>query len=222
MGNSSIDRSIRLIYDLHGINFSNNEIMVNISECLIAMDTYSRNLTMHCLRVSNYAAALGKWLKLSDRERKLLWCAAIFHDIGKSTIPLEILNKPKKLTNEENRIIKEHSRKGCEIVNKRMRMKGVSKIILYHHEWFDGKGYPSGILGYNIPLMSRIISVVDAFDAMTTERPYRMVLSMGSALAELENGKWTQFDGDIVDCFIDLIDGNYLKPKEINIALGIY
>jgi HD-GYP domain-containing protein (c-di-GMP phosphodiesterase class II) len=101
-------------------------------------------------------------------------------------------------------------------------MKEVANVMLYHHERFDGKGYPTGKEGNDTPLLSRIIAVADAFDAMTTERSYRTVQSLDSALTELNNGKWTQFDGDVVDCFVDLLESNHLKPKELNIALGLY
>lgn len=219
---SSVDRSMRLVYDLHGIKFSDGELIDYVSEGLIIMNAYCRNIALHCIRVSNYSTAIGKQLSFSAREIDLLWCASIFHDIGKTNISAEVLNKPAKLTEEEYEIVKTHSRKGYEYLSKNINMKEVADIVLYHHERFDGKGYPIGKAGYDTPLLSRVIAVADAFDAMTTERVYRTVLSLDSALNELSNGKWTQFDGNIVDCFIDLIKDNCLKTKEQNIALGLY
>jgi len=218
---SPVNRSMRLVYDLHGINISNSEIIDYVSEGLVMMGIYCRNIALHCIRVSNYSAAIGKRFDLSGKEIKLLWCAAIFHDIGKSNIPMEILQKPAKLTKEEYEIIKTHSRKGYEYTRMNKNMEEVSEIILYHHERYDGKGYPTGKEGRDIPLLSRIISVADAFDAMTSERPYKTALSPDNALIELKNGKWTQFDGHVVDCFIDLLEGNCLRPKELNITLGL-
>lgn len=218
---SSIDRSMRLVYDLHEININDCETTNFVSEGLEYMGMCCHNIALHSIRVSNYSATIGKRLGLSTREIKQLWCASIFHDVGKSSIPAEILEKPAKLTEEEYEVVKTHSHKGYELVKRNKAMKEVSDIILYHHERFDGKGYPTGKERCDIPLLSRIIAVADAFDAMTSERPYRMPLSLDSALTELKKGKWTQFDGYIVDCFVDLMEGNCLETKELNIAFGL-
>lgn len=220
--NGSMNRSLRLAYELHGISFSDGELMDYVSEELVNMGVCCRNVALHCIRVSNYSISIGKQLKLSEREINQLWCASVFHDIGKTRIPAEILQKPARLTTEEYEIVKTHSRKGYELVRMNERMAEVSDIILHHHERFDGKGYPAGKTSQDIPLLSRIIAVADAFDAMTSERPYKTVLSLTGALKELDNGKWTQFDGDIIDCFVGLIGDNCLKFKELNISLGLY
>ncbi|WP_372997514.1 HD-GYP domain-containing protein [Lutispora sp.] len=218
---NSVDRSMRLVFDLHGIEFTDEITIHDISEILGLMGGFSRSIALHCIRVSNYSTAIGKRMRLSGREVKLLWVASLFHDIGKIKIPKEILNKPSKLTKEEYEVVKTHSRKGYEIVRQNTQMEELSNIILYHHERFDGSGYPTYKSGGDIPLLSRIIAVADSFDAMTTDRPYSMALSLQQAIDELERGHQTQFDGDIVDCFIDLLGSSEIKPKECNIAFGL-
>jgi putative nucleotidyltransferase with HDIG domain len=204
-----VHRSIWSANDLYGNYLCHEKIKDCISEGLVTMGMYSQNLVLHCTRVSSSSVAIGKQLGLSDEEIELLWCTSILHDIGKVSIPQKILEKPEKLTIEEYNIVKTHSARGCELVSTNQEMEKVSEIILCHHERFDGKGYPLGLEGADIPMLSRIISVTDAYDAMTSERPYRMKLSLDSALTELKNGKWTQFDGDIVECFIDLIKDDF-------------
>ena len=222
LADSSVNRSMRLVYDLHGICFSNGELIDYVSESLIIMGVYCQDIALHCIRVSNYSTLIGKQLRLPARDINLLWCASIFHDIGKTDIPADILEKPAKLTKEEYEIVKTHSLRGYELLRKNVHMGEVANIMLHHHERFDGKGYPTGKEGQDIPFLSRIIAVADAFDAMTTERAYKTVISLDSALTELNNGKWTQFDGDVVDCFLDLIKDDCLKPKEQNMVLGLY
>lgn len=218
---SPVDRSMRLICDWHGIDF-NNEIRIGeVSEMLYLIDGFCHNIALHCIRVSNYATAIGKELRLTDNEIRLLWSASLFHDIGKIKIPKEILDKPAKLTQVEYGIVKTHSRRGYEILRENAHMEGLSEIILYHHERFDGWGYPTSIAGNDIPLMSRIIAVADAFDAMTTERPYSTAFSLEEAVCELDRGRQTQFDGSIVDCFIALLGSSEIRPKEHNVAFGL-
>jgi len=222
LSESLIGRSVGLVYDFFGISLGNDEVVDLIYEALIIMNIFSRDLALHCIRVSNYSAAIGKHLGLCKKDTEQLWCAAMLHDIGKCKLPLKILDKPGKLTKEEYNLIKTHSNIGYEVTIKNNKLKEISKIILYHHERFDGYGYPSGITGRTIPLMSRILAVADAFDAMTSNRPYREIIPVDSALIELKKGKWTQFDGDIVDCFIELVEGSSFNSKEMNMLFGLY
>lgn len=165
----------------------------------------SEEAASHCIRVSNLCYRIGKVLSLSDKDMKDLYISSILHDIGKIFIKDEILNKPAILTRTEYETIKKHSTKGAQIINKIEKLSGVSQIILYHHERYDGKGYPYGLKGQEAPLLSRIISVADAFDAMTSPRSYKLTLSVNEAVDELNKGRFTQFDGEIVDVFIDAI-----------------
>lgn len=176
------------------------ELLLNI------LSMKSVEITEHCIRVSRLACAIGESLKLSNKEMEDLYISSILHDIGKIFIEDEILNKPSKLTNREYEIIKTHSMKGFSIMKRIEELNNVSKIILYHHERYDGKGYPCGIKGKESPLLSRIISVADAFDAMTSTRYYKVTLSFDEAVEELKEHRFTQFDGDIVDSFIACIN----------------
>ena len=129
--------------------------------------------------------------------------AGLLHDLGKAGISRRILNKPGKLTEEEFAEIKEHPPLGSMmIISEIEALQQVVPIVRHHHERFDGKGYPDGLAGQDIPLEARILAVVDAFDAMTHERSYRKAMSREEALAELERGAGTQFDPAVVEAFL--------------------
>ena len=138
---------------------------------------------------------------------EMLLQAARFHDIGKCQIPLEILIKPGKLTDEEYEIIKKHSAYGAEIV-KDMFNGEMSDVLLHHHEWYDGTGYPDGLKGDEIPMCSRVIAVAGAYDAMVTERPYHKAISSEKAIEELRRCSGTQFDPDCAEALIAGIEDN--------------
>ena len=132
----------------------------------------------------------------------MLKYAAILHDIGKIGIPDSILNKPGRLTDEEYRLVKEHPAIGAEIVKQVKALEPVASIILQHQERWDGKGYPYGMKGEDIPMEARIISVLDAYDAMTSDRSYRKALPVQTAIAELKRCSGTQFDPKVVNAFL--------------------
>ena len=155
----------------------------------------------HTKRVLKYAEGIGKRLKLKIPEMEELIITAKLHDIGKIGIDENILKKPSDLTKEEYEIVKTHSEKGYRIINASSDLDNVAKCVLSHHERWDGKGYPLGLKGEEIPLVSRIISVVDAYDVMTNDRPYRKALKHKSAMEELERCSGTQFDPAIVKEF---------------------
>ena len=155
----------------------------------------------HTKRVLKYAEGIGKRLKLKIPEMEELIITAKLHDIGKIGIDENILKKPSDLTKEEYEIVKTHSEKGYRIINASSDLDNVAKCVLSHHERWDGKGYPLGLKGEEIPLISRIISVVDAYDVMTNDRPYRKALKHESAMEELERCSGTQFDPVIVKEF---------------------
>jgi len=127
------------------------------------------------------------------------------HDIGKIGIPDTILKKQAKLTDEEYTIIKSHTETGAGILKYIKSFKHLVPAVYHHHEQFDGEGYPHGAKGAEIPLHARIIAIADTFDAMTSSRSYRSALSFRTALSELERGKGTQFDPDIADIFIEIL-----------------
>lgn len=159
----------------------------------------------HSFRVEEYAVMVGQKLNF-DREKMLaLRSAAILHDIGKIAIDYSIINKPGKLTDLEYEEIKRHPSIGFRILSSSGMFCNVANIIVAHHERIDGKGYPKGLKGDEINISAKILSVCDAYDAMTSERSYRKPLSKEDAIKELVDGKDTQFDGEIVDLFIECI-----------------
>lgn len=159
----------------------------------------------HTDRVIEYAVAVGKELKLKPSQLDELAIVAELHDIGKIGIGEEILLKPSALTKEEFEIMKTHTEKGYRIINASSELDNVAKCVLTHHERWDGKGYPLGLKGEEIPLISRIINIVDSYDVMTNERVYKKAMSKESALNELLRCSGTQFEPNIVQCFIEYI-----------------
>lgn len=193
---------VSMLFKTHFIHEKDNCTELEMIRKLFGiMVDHCYETSLHCIRVSNYTIQVGKELGLAYEKMKKLWISSVLHDIGKSYVPDSILNKKGSLTNEEYEIVKQHSYKGYEITGKIQDFHEVSKIILHHHERYDGFGYPSGIEKENIPLLSRIITVADAFDAMTSQRPYRNAADFQSALCELRNCRGSQFDSRIVDVF---------------------
>ena len=163
-------------------------------------DTYTGG---HSCRVADYTAALGRIMDLPRPEVAFLRQAGLVHDIGKIGIPDKILRKSGRLTEEELHLIRLHPIMGASILSRFPNMERMIPIVLHHHERWDGTGYPSGISGIDIPRESRAIFVADAFDAMTTDRPYGEILSTEEALAELRRCASLQFDPMLVDAMHD-------------------
>lgn len=163
------------------------------------------NEQLHTERVSQYCEAIATALKLSKKEINDIKIAGSLHDIGKIMVPPEILNKPGKLTDEEYEIIKRHPETGYQILKSVDEYAGLAEFLLYHHERWDGSGYPAGLAKTEIPLQSRIIAVADAYEAMTARRPYQKTRTTEEAKAELKRCAGTQFDPDVVRVFLELI-----------------
>lgn len=157
----------------------------------------------HINRVKKYAVKLGNKMNLSKEELYDLEMLAEFHDIGKVGIPVEILSKPGKLSKEEFQIIKTHSEKGYRIAMFNPEFEKIAGCILTHHEKYDGTGYPLGLKGDEIPLLSRIISIVDSYDAMTSNRLYKKKISKEEAKEEIKKYSGTQFDPFVVEKFLE-------------------
>ncbi len=157
----------------------------------------------HCERLIKLSVSLGKKLNLSQKELDQLQLLSTLHDIGKIGIPERILNKPGKLDAEEWIEMKKHPQIGYRIANASLELAPIAEYILCHHERWDGTGYPQHLAGLQIPLLSRILSVVDAYDAMTQDRPYRKKLKQDTAVKELRQNAGTQFDPDIVKTFLE-------------------
>ncbi len=159
----------------------------------------------HCIRVARICSQFAKGTGLSSQEIRDLWIGGLYHDVGKIFIKQSILEKPGRLTSDEYRMVKLHSEAGYGLLANIDGMETIARYILSHHERWDGKGYPLGIGGREIPLQSRIIAVADAFDAMTNLRPYKDTLSLDEAVKELQANAGTQFDPNIVSCFVQVL-----------------
>ncbi|MGE4272335.1 MAG: HD domain-containing phosphohydrolase [Desulfitobacterium sp.] len=176
------------------------------------IETVLRNINLkydseqiHTERVSEYCEAIARAMNLREKEIRDIKTAGSLHDIGKITLPADILNKPSKLTDEEYEIIKKHSETGYQMLRSVDEYVSLAEPVLYHHERWDGEGYPCGLTGEDIPLASRIISVADVYEAMTAKRPYQRTKNKEEAIAELKRCAGTQFDPEIVKVFIEKV-----------------
>ena len=158
----------------------------------------------HTQRVTNYSLLLAERLDLCAEDVDLIRTGTPLHDIGKVGIPDSILCKPDKLTPEEFDIMKTHTTQGAEFINKVPDLRSVLPIVRNHHERWDGRGYPDGLAGDNIPHLARVVALADAFDAMTSDRPYRKGMPVEVAFAEIEKGKGKQFDPTYAAAFLEI------------------
>lgn len=165
----------------------------------------------HSQRVAQLCQSLGRGLGLNTQEQMELTMAGLFHDIGKISIDREILNKPGSLTSEEWAEIRRHPESGYRILNSVSGMGKMAEAVLYHHERWDGSGYPKGLSGEQIPFLARIIAVADAYDAMINARPYRPPLTRGEALAELRSCAGTDFDPEVVEALLRCVEGERVE-----------
>lgn len=170
-----------------------------------AKDEYTHG---HSENVMKYTMIIAKYLGLPDHELELVKYAGLLHDIGKIGISEAILNKANKLTTQEFNEIKRHPELGAKIIADVPFLKSLVPLVLYHHEYYSGDGYPSGISGTDIPFGARILSVADAYEAMTSNRPYRKALSQEIAVGILEKERGRQFDPSIVDAFMEIIQSS--------------
>lgn len=176
-----------------------------------AKDVYTRG---HSDRVSYYAVKIGEAYGLASEELELLKLGGIFHDVGKIGTADDILFKTETLNDIEYDEVKRHTLKGAHILSAVSMFNDVVPLIKCHHERLDGKGYPEGLKGEEIPFLARILSVADAFDAMTSDRLYRSKLDLAGAVKQLVDAAGTQFDEDIVQKFIVLLDSFEQMEKE--------
>ena len=161
---------------------------------------------------------MAKAYGLPDKDCQDIEWAANLHDIGKIAIPDAILNKDSRLTDEEYAIMKSHTLEGAKILSDFTLLDHVIEGAEYHHERYDGRGYPKGLKGEDIPLYARIIGVADAFDAMTANRVYRKQMDFGYVLGELEKGRGSQFDTQFVDILLKLIRDGVIN---LNVLYGV-
>ena len=184
------------------------QTITTIANTIDAKDEYTRG---HSRRVADYSAAIARELKLSEERVETIRSVALLHDIGKIGVPDSVLNKPGRLTQEEYQLMKQHTVIGGEILKDIGMIPGIDIGAKYHHERYDGRGYPEGLAGDEIPYIARIIAVADAYDAMTSNRVYRMHLNQEVVLQELKDGAGRQFDPEIVEALIRMLEENRLE-----------
>ena len=184
-----------------------NESMETFIGFIDAKDPYTNG---HSIRVAKYTRIIAEELGYKGEELERIYYVALLHDCGKIGVPDNILGKPDRLTDEEFEIIKSHTVRGGEIMSHFKSLENAGEGALYHHERYDGKGYPEGKAGEDIPFIARIICVADSYDAMNTNRVYRNKLSKEHILEEIERCKGKQFDPNIADVMISLIKNDKL------------
>lgn len=221
-----IDRTKEMVVELSDKNQvlekQNEEIKYLNKDLLLAfaeiVDQREPFVLGHSEQVAHYAVLLGNKLGLNEKRIELLHKAGLFHDIGKLKIPPDILSKSSSLTEKEYEIVKKHPQHGVDIIEKWKTLQNIIPVVLHHHEWFDGSGYPMGLPGHEIPLEARIVGLADAVEAMATDRPYRKGLTLSEIKEELQIQSGRQFDPTLVQAFLQVINDNELEPIVINLS----
>ncbi len=185
-----------------------SQTMLTFAGLIDAKDTYTKG---HSVRVAQYSKELAKRMGMSEEDIRHLGYIALMHDCGKMGIPDVVLKKPDRLSDSERKVIESHTTLGGKVLENFNAIDGIRDGALYHHERYDGKGYPTGVSGENIPLCARIICVADSFDAMNSDRCYRKHLPKDVILKELEKNKGLQFDSAIAQYMIDMIMDGTIK-----------
>ena len=178
------------------------ETLLTLARTVEAKDPYSGG---HIERVSSYVEGVANKMKLNEESKKILMGGAILHDLGKVGIQDDVLKKPGKYTPEEYEIMKQHAVIGENILRPLRSMAKLAQLVRHHHEHYDGTGYPDGLKGENIPLLSRILTIADIYDALITERPYKKAYSKTEAIKTLKGYKGNVLDSKLVDIFLDVV-----------------
>ncbi len=179
------------------------QIVQSLSSSIDEKDTYTSG---HSIRVAQYSREIAKRLGRSGEEQKEIYMTGLLHDVGKIGVPDAIINKPSRLSDDEYNMIKNHPVMGARILKNITELPKLVTGARWHHEHFDGTGYPDRLSGMEIPEAARIVAVADAYDAMTSKRSYRDVLSQEYVRGELEKGKGTQFDPQFAEVMIQMIE----------------
>lgn len=179
-----------------------------LNELLASRDGYTG---AHTRRVSVYAVAIARFLEMSEGQIELLRISALLHDLGKIGISDSILQKPNSLDPAEWQVMRQHPEVGCDLLGSLTVQEDIADGLRYHHERWDGEGYPSGLRGEKIPKIARIIAVADAYDAMTSDRPYRSAMAAARARDEVLLGRGSQFDPAVVDAFLAAFKSGFLQ-----------
>jgi len=201
---------------LIGMELETKERAVSIIYALAAtVDAKDHYTYGHSKKVSQYAVTMGQAMGLAEDKVSIIRAAGLLHDIGKIAIPDSVLNKAGPLTDEEWEPVRAHPELGMEILKHVIDLVNCLPAILHHHEHYDGSGYPGGLKGEEIPMEARVLAIADAYDAITSARPYHSQLSPQEALDELRRCSGTQFDPDMVKTFCDTIERTL--PKQLGV-----
>ena len=179
------------------------EVMESLAHTIDAKDEYTRG---HSTRVAKYSRMIAEKMGLSAKEQENVYYSGLLHDIGKIAVPDEIIKGEGDLSNAEYSMVMTHPSVGAEILSEIKSLPDMAVGARYHHERYDGKGYPEGLAGEKIPLLARIIAVADSYDAMTSNRSYRSYLPQNEAREEIARNRGTQFDPEIADIMLQIID----------------
>jgi HD-GYP domain-containing protein (c-di-GMP phosphodiesterase class II) len=207
----SKERTERLA-SAHELNQTYRGTVMVLADVVEADDDYTAS---HCRSVVELCAATGAELGLGDDAMQELEIAALLHDVGKIAIPDEILNKPARLTDDEFELMKTHTIEGQALLSRvGGKLARIGEVVRSCHERWDGRGYPDGLMGEEIPLAARIVFCCDAFSAMTTDRPYRQAMSQADALAELRDNSGGQFEPRVVDAVVTVVEEGRVEEAE--------
>ncbi len=200
---SDYDVSSLSFYDVNNMALST---VITIANTLDSHDVYSSGRS---LRVAVISRDIARNLGWDDKDCQNIYFIALLHDIGMMTVPDVILHKPGRLTDDEYDVVKTHPQKGAEMLRDIKALDHLFEGVLYHHERWDGQGYPKGLAGSDIPEYARVIAIADAFDAMNSDKVYRSRLSQEKIISEFSRCKGSQFDPDMADVFIFMLKGGY-------------
>jgi response regulator RpfG family c-di-GMP phosphodiesterase len=194
------------------------QLLEVLAETLESKDRYMRG---HARRVAYYAGLVADRLCLSAQEREHVRISSFLHDLGKVGIPTDLLLRASSLTAEEQAVVRQHPEIGERLLRPLGFASGIASAIRHHHEWWNGRGYPDGLRGDEIPLVSRLIAVVDAFDAMTCDRPYRHAVAHADAVEELRRFAGVQFDASLVKEFLAIVESGSFEPSAETLAEAV-
>ncbi|MBO6015623.1 MAG: HD-GYP domain-containing protein, partial [Lachnospiraceae bacterium] len=189
-----------------------NQVIRAFAKCIDMKDRYTNG---HSFRVAKYTKMLAQKLGYSENEIENMYNIALLHDIGKISIPDKILNKTEGLDDEEYMIMKRHSANGFEVLKNIKIAPDLSIGAGYHHERLDGKGYPFGLTGEQIPMVAQVIAVADTFDAMYSTRPYRKKMELGVVIDRIQQAAGTQLNPQVVEKLMELADEGLLVDESV-------
>jgi len=203
-------RSLLRMKHLNDLLDRADNVIAALANAIEAKDEYTEG---HNERVSGYSVALARAAGMSEDDQEIVRMAGILHDIGKIGVPDSVLNKPGSLNQDEFERIFLHPQEGEKILSPLRCLSGIRDVVLYHHERYDGTGYPKGLKGEKIPIFARIVAIADSYDAMTSNRSYRQALSREKAVEELESKAGEMWDPELVRIFIEWLDKNGDKRR---------